>query len=71
MKLTVVSYEGGSGNGGCSAIFRNEDGSQYLVKGYLLDPEAKVAARPDEGEDVVRVPAEVIERLIAWQSKGQ
>lgn len=69
MKLTVVAYEGGSGNGGCSAIFRSEDGTQYFVKGYLLDDASKAAARPDDGEDVIRVPAEVIERLVAGFSK--
>lgn len=62
MKLEWLWKDGNSGNTGCPALYRTEDG--YVVQGRMLDAETRAQLRELAGdEDAVFVPANVLDRL--------
>ncbi|MDT0306941.1 hypothetical protein RM780_08185 [Streptomyces sp. DSM 44917] len=49
--------------GTCPTLWGTEDAAHYLVQGYVVtDPEHLRQISAPEGEAVVRVPADVLER---------
>ena len=62
MKITFLWKDGGSGGGGCPALYEAPGG--YVVQGVAIDAETRAQLRQlAENEDAVFVPANVLDRL--------
>ena len=60
--LEFLWKDGGSGGGGCPALYRTDGG--YVVQGITLDDETRRQLRQRaDNEDAVFVPANVLDRL--------
>lgn len=49
--------------GNCPSFFLTDDG-RVLIQGYVLAPEAKEGLGLPAGEDVVSLPASVLDQLV-------
>ena len=62
MEITFMWKDGGSGGGGCPALYEAPGG--YVVQGKALDQETRARLRQlADDEDAVFVPANVLDRL--------
>ena len=63
MKLTVISGgESGCAGGQCPTVYRSEDG-RVFVQGWRVADAIRVTVRPNDQEDLVEVPAELLKTL--------
>ena len=52
------------GNGGaCPTVYKAEDGD-YIVQGYVLKSDEKETLSALNGEDIVRLPKEFVEKMV-------
>jgi hypothetical protein len=63
MRITRLWKRNGSGDGGCPALYRADDGG-YVVQGVTLDEATRAQLQEVAGDETaVWVPADVLDRL--------
>ena len=49
--------------GNCPTVYKAEDGD-YIIQGYVLESDSKEQLNSTEGEDIVRLPKEFVEKMV-------
>ena len=49
--------------GNCPKVLQSEDGD-YIIQGYVLESDSKEQLNSTDGEDIVRLPKEFVEKMV-------